>query len=1715
MSAASESHPWWASLRHGGFLLDEKRLSEHFPQAPERDLSSWALEQLRGALTDLAASPDETDARTRVLTVLLEVACGLDGSSGGTWNRRLDASWTNRSITGEAVKPAHVWEGSIGRRLPVFTTPEPRLGVGHGRRAVARVLEWLRARNEPLAVLSNGHQLRLIWASADTHAWCESDAALWLVEGRAGLQVDALRILLSPASLTPVEDTTGRKLSPLLRGIVDSRKGQAELSALLGERVRNAVERLIQSHGPFLNALEHPPAPADTYVAACRVMMRLVFGFFAEARDLLPRSHSVYFAGYSLAGLLAELDRSAGGGKAERLAHRYCAWPRLLALFRLIYFGSPHPELPLLAYGGTLFAPGEKDSADGISRAIWVFENACFDAQHPTMPDREVWEILQLLTRTRVAIRQGRGRTLITVPVDFSDLSSEYIGILYEGLLDYELRSVGETEGAVLFLAIGNEPALPLARLEGMDDAALKGLFEAFKNAAKEAAGGEEEADEEESESGDADAEEETNPLAEEVETAEVDAASEPAEAQPVREAAMQRAHIWARKGAEKAGLVKRPRARGGAAAALEYERNLDTAARLLVRRLILPGEWYLVRWGGTRKGAGTFYTRPGLSLPTIRRALEPLCYAIADGMPRPKSPEIILALKVCDPACGSGTFPVGALRYLTDALFAAVFAHGWLEFATERQADGTEREVIRPREQPDQPASAIRDRLLAEVRLRAIDDEARLRAYLKRLVVENCLYGVDLDPLAIELARLALWVETMDPRLPFGFLDHKFRCGNGLVGAWLDTFQHYPVMAWKREGGDKAHKNGVHFQKEAATRALKTHLDTVITPALREFIEQDTAPTFAFLSAVLEPSEVFDRLRDRLDEIHTLSSEPDLQAEKYRALRDDDVFQKTRAALDLWCALWFWPFNQLALAPTPLDFSQPSAEALRIATDLRRLHRFFHWELEFPDVFSPERRAGHPHAGFDALLGNPPWEIQKPNSKEWFSNVDPLYRAYGKTEALQKQTDFFAARTVEAGWIAYNAHLKALSAFTKFTGFASGDPTAHENKTFHHSLSRSAAESLALHSRWRPRRSALFASNADLAHPFRFQGSADINTYKLFAEQSLALLRPGGRLGFILPSSIYSDKGSGTLRGVFLDTCRWEWCFGFENRERIFDIDSRFKFAAIIVEKCGRTEAIHTAFMRRHVEDWEKAETGVLDYPRALVDKLSPLSLALVEIRDAREAALLDRMYSRGVLLGDQTPRGWSLTYSREFDMTNDAKLFPPVPKWETQGYRPDEYGHWLRGPWRPVADFDLRISDLVEWHRSPHRRSASVTERPGILLSRDGSAAIRIEDIEDLAVPLYQGVMVQAFDASAKKWLTGTGLAARWEKIPDDAKELNPQFLLGREAYLESAGASPILRAGFRDIARTTDERTMICALIDRLPCGNKVPTLAVESPTLAHALVANLNSFTFDAVLRMRQASASINYFIIEETPLVEIRGADRALQCAYSLLSARLSLVFLRSALQWCELAEASPDLHETSVEKLKAVTEHERLRIRCILDVLTAYTYGLSLDEFRRILRDCDHPIERVMDRRFNKQLDATGFWRVDKEREPELRHPVLAQVAYADLQAQGLEAFLAGPDGTGWQLPATLRLADYALGQDARAREPQPVAPRLGPRHLDWQLTRDPAASWAECAAHAALLEALWRHARTLTGVEATARDSETAVPRRGEPAPNQQAELF
>ena len=311
------------------------------------------------------------------------------------------------------------------------------------------------------------------------------------------------------------------------------------------------------------------------------------------------------------------------------------------------------------------------------------------------------------------------------------------------------------------------------------------------------------------------------------------------------RQQSRERAEAWARKAAQVAGLVRKLRGRDTPERRLVHDRQLGERARKLVARIVLPGEWYLVRWGGTRKGSGSFYTRPGLAVPTVHRTLRPLAYdppTGTGGSPdpaapaarwTPKLPERILALTVCDPACGSGTFPLAALRFLTDALYASLQHHGRLQPEGER----TLVRLLGIRADADREEENLADELIP-CRPEADDFEPRLRAVLRRYVVERCIYAVDLDPLAVELCRLSLWIETMDRNLPFGFLDHKIKCGNALVGAWFDQFRHYPAMAWKnREGGDRNHGNGVHFEKNARTKAIKAFVKDTLTPDLRRFL--------------------------------------------------------------------------------------------------------------------------------------------------------------------------------------------------------------------------------------------------------------------------------------------------------------------------------------------------------------------------------------------------------------------------------------------------------------------------------------------------------------------------------------------------------------------------------------------------------------------------------------------------------------------------------------------------------------------------------------------------------------------------------------------------------------------------------------------------------------------------------------------------------------
>lgn len=179
------------------------------------------------------------------------------------------------------------------------------------------------------------------------------------------------------------------------------------------------------------------------------------------------------------------------------------------------------------------------------------------------------------------------------------------------------------------------------------------------------------------------------------------------------------------------------------------------------------------------------------------------------------------------------------------------------------------------------------------------------------------------------------------------------------------------------------------------------------------------------------------------------------------------------------------------------------------------------------------------------------------------------------------------------------------------------------------------------------------------------------------------------------------------------------------------------------------------------------------------------------------------------------------------------------------------------------------------------------------------------------------------------------------------------------------------------------------------------------------------------------------------------------------------------------MEWLDLRERNVIPH--AWRQLWALNESERLRLRCFNDAAMAIIFGLDLNDLRKLIDECDYSSRKL--KGMLKDLNPKGFWRVDKDKDPELRHTIITLVAFHDLEQKirdcgadrekGIEAFLNQNNGEGWMLPETLRLSYYGLGHDERAKHPQPVASRLGPRFYDWQFTQNAEESWRECHLHA------------------------------------------
>jgi hypothetical protein len=1141
MATNDDQFAWWSRLRHSGLLLSPVVMIEKYAQRPD-DPPWYAPEKIRGAYTKFNASINRSSGRPQISQgdILTWVDHVLEHYVGYPDEQLSRSHSVPESLSvvirigsrSETIKPDRILFDADGKTplLLVKADMSPHVGRGKGRTEYARFLELLRGSGHRLGLITNGLQFRLVYAGLDFESWCEWEADRWFEDAEGSEELLGLRQLLYPAQDTDAKrNVIGAGLRGLLTAVEESRKRQADLSQVLRENVRRAVEMLLEdvstanrtdpelfrdlvtpgSTNPDSSAsvsqLSDTEAHEALMQATVRVVMRMVVCLFAESRGLLPTSDLIYSQAYGMRPLYELLDETARHeGSLLGLMGRNSAWPRLMALYRLIHGGSGHGAFTLRAYGGALFRPGEEGDEDPVARALFILEHKV------KVNDATIYRVLKKLLRGPLPVIKGKSKSYVEGPVDYTDLRTEFIGLIYEGLLDYRIKRTTEEIGPQIFLNLGRQPVLPLSRLDTMLKENPKSLKELFAELKKESVSKAVESDEESEEISEESEADEAESDTEEVIVIESDSSLEEVYDSGHLDA-VDAARRWARKAIVATSLITAQRKKE---TDTEYDARIEAAVDSLIERVVAPGEFYLVRAGNTRKGTGTFYTRPQLAVPTVHRTLQPLCYdRHEDGTLTPKTPDEILNLKVCDPACGSASFLVAALLYLSDSLYKSLCHHCYLDdpqyTAKVTLPFGKKRTRSKQEEYvpflPDDPARGDEFKDWVEARLR-------------RHIVERCIYGVDINPLAVEFARVSLWVETLDDRLPFSFIDHKVKVGNALVGCWLDRFEHYPIAAWERNGGDDISTK----VKGDRTLRLETWLkgeqdnqkkgrrsgDGRIKQEMRKAINDKVISAMdLFGDTGANVESTLAATREEYELIHSLpvASDPDERKQLYQdRIFNSPALKRLTEAMDEWCSVWFWPADDETLQqiPTPLTLHRGNVARRNIIHKLKQELKFFHWEIEFPDVF------GADSSGFDCIVGNPPWETFQKESKEFFSEYDPLYRTLSNEAAQRKQLELFQEdSTILTAWQNYCSVYAASSHWFK-----------NCSHPFEVSLARGHdGDSLA--AEWSRQRGV-----SEKQHPFVRQGSGKTYTYRTFLELGEFISNSRGRLGFIIPSGMYTE---------------------------------------------------------------------------------------------------------------------------------------------------------------------------------------------------------------------------------------------------------------------------------------------------------------------------------------------------------------------------------------------------------------------------------------------------------------------------------------------------------------------------------------------------------------------------------------------------------------
>jgi N-6 DNA Methylase len=935
---------------------------------------------------------------------------------------------------------------------------------------------------------------------------------------------------------------------------------------------------------------------------------------------------------------------------------------------------------------------------------------------------------------------------------------------------------------------------------------------------------------------------------------------------------------------------------------------------------------------GNARKTSGSYYTPDPLVQELLNSALEPVIQQRISGAADPQA--ALLSITVCDPACGSGHFLLAAARRLASRL-------------AQLRAQGTP--------SGDEYRHALRD------------------------VVTHCIYGVDLNPMALELARMSLWLEAMTPDKSLGFLDHHLQCGNALLGVLDPSILDHGLPDDGFEvltGDDKKLASEAKKQnkqeRESWQRALSTgdlfraeHL-AERTAAIESLTDDDLAAYAAKQNAwqVVRGDTAASRLA-RL---------ADLYVGAFLLPKTDDQKASLPSSKHLW-----------AVANNELDPSLARVESATRAACAQA--RVLHWWVAFPHIAQ--------QGGFAVMLGNPPWEVSQLGEEEFFSARAPDIAAL----AGERRKRAIAALEHDSPrlWKEYQEEKRRYDAANLFYRAGGRYPLAAVGK---------------------------------------------INTYRLFAETFLRGVADIGRAGFIVPTGIATDDTAKDYFSHLAVSRRLASLFDFENRESAFPaVDSRQKFCLLTIGQaeaarfvCFATQVEHLVDVRRHFtlnpEEFALLNPNTRTCPvfrserdAELTKKFYRQSPAL--IREAVTNAVGE------IVQAEVNP--WGIRFSQGlFNMTSDSALFidpkpPALPLYEAKMIHQLDHRWATFIPTHDVEPADWPSRDCTtEEHSNPDYRPATryfvnenevlaqiarvpraianawldvhkATELPardaarqalwlalaawiaGELFRRvagqpqadgsfsDGQKLRAAPEVDRRLGTDYPGCAAALREAKITRKKAVTEFA-KWAQQDADVPLSDDELATlksisarapgeARERVLDAEldvwmdRRSPRWLMGWRDITNATNERTVIASAIPRVGVGHTMPLwFSMESARKQAALLGCLNSLVLDYVARQKVGGTHLTYGYLKQFPILPPDGysqADldfivpRVLELTYTaknLAAWAADLGYNGAPFPW------NPD---------------RRAHLRAELDAYYAHLYGLDESELRYILDPAD------------------------------------------------------------------------------------------------------------------------------------------------------------